>query len=1185
MTILASDIKLLESERMRDTSDGGGRQTGVEIVSGEMGNVFPKISRADATSGRVRLRKIYLAVRAANNDTYAGAHMIISDAPDNARVSCLLFSTGSAFDMRTQARDRIESYVVAGPLSRMRLHGTQLIGQQAILAYQAESEPLPDVGQVLVLSVENSSGVVSSSQYVRITDVTHEVRTFTDASGDFTRRVLTLKIGSRLNQTFVALEATRVSTDSSATKLRQTQVADASQYYGIQPLTEAANINDLTLRLASVYAPLVPSTQRETGVSLASIAAVSAAISCGDSIVPLIQRGMADDVYGTATSGGMTFTLRHLPARGTAMVYLGGDVPVPHNKWTDDGNGELTFTHPTLTSRTGGGTIDYESGVVRIWCNEHLTGYPLLEQYVVAVAVGTAAHTINAPVTLATRGTVYTETLSPIPAPGTLIVDFRALGRWYRLRDNGAGELVANDPSEGTGSVDYVTGASVVTLGALPDVDSAVIYSWGSPVHTAIRAGASTDAGTTLDLDYTLTEAPVVPGSHTVTWVVNGTNRTATDSSGVFTGTGMTGTINYATGAVKLKFSTPPDVGTNLANAYTWRSGTDLIGTATSATITGGTFTVPGAAPFRNGGTMQFQVELSSGASGSLAAYITTGGQVRVSAQQIEAPSGMAYRCADQQVGTFNATTGQVTLSPGTIALSNYVWSGTWRNQTASWTVATPAKPILSVSDIVVERDTSYTGNAITGEVVVPSTVGLRLDLTTTVADSIVPASLLFTATGKTYVDRNGTLYTDISPTTGSGTPAGSIDYATGMCTLTTWANNLAVSRSVLACLTLHGQWTAVDASFRTAGSPIRPASLYVQVTAVDGTLITGTSDVNGVITGANMRGTVQQDMGVVFVEFGALVEGEWVPREVLPSTLRYNCVVITNLPLDPELLGLDPVRLPADGRVPIYRPGDMVVLHNTANTALTNPVAASTTYALPRGDLYSCTLLDAAGLAVDTALYSVDLVAGSVTMAAGWTGGGYTQPLQARHRVEDMAMLTDVQINGQVAIAAPLLHAYPADASYLSGALRFGDMQAIVTNVFDQATWTGVWSDALIGSQATAQFDDINYPVTCLNQSAVTERWRINFTTTTAFQVIGENLGVIATGSTATATTPLNPVTGEPYFNIPAAGWGSGWAAGNQLRFNTVGASGPTWIAQTILAGAALTGDSFDIEGRGDVD
>jgi len=304
-----------------------------------------------------------------------------------------------------------------------------------------------------------------------------------------------------------------------------------------------------------------------------------------------------------------------------------------------------------------------------------------------------------------------------------------------------------------------------------------------------------------------------------------------------------------------------------------------------------------------------------------------------------------------------------------------------------------------------------------------------------------------------------------------------------------------------------------------------------------------------------------------------------------MPSTLRYNCVVITNLPLDPDILGLDPVRLPSDGRVPIYRPGDIVVIHHTDTTALTNPVTASATYSMGRTDLYSLTLADATGTAVSSALYSVNLAAGTLTIDAGWTGSGITQPLTATHRVEDMALLSDVQINGQIELSAPLLHAYPADETYVSSALLFGDLQAIVTNVYDQATWTNIWADALIGSQATAQFDDINYPISCLNESAVTERWRINFTSSTAFQVIGENLGVIATGTTSSVTTPINPVTSDPYFSIPAGGWGSGWATGNQLRFNTIGASGPTWIARTILAGASLAGDQFGFEGRGDVD
>ena len=111
------------------------------------------------------------------------------------------------------------------------------------------------------------------------------------------------------------------------------------------------------------------------------------------------------------------------------------------------------------------------------------------------------------------------------------------------------------------------------------------------------------------------------------------------------------------------------------------------------------------------------------------------------------------------------------------------------------------------------------------------------------------------------------------------------------------------------------------------------------------------------------------------------------------------------------------------------------------------------------------------------------------------------------------------------------------------------------------------------------------------LNDGAVTDRWRINFLTgnpssgTANFQVISENLGVIATGNTGSDCAPVNGLTGKPYFVIRSGGWGLGWSVGNQVRFNTSAASRPIWIARTVLPGATLDGDSFDLQLRGDVD
>lgn len=1180
MPIQPTDIKLLESERMRDTSDGGGRMTGNIIPSGQAGNVFPKVSRVDSVYGRVNLRKIYIAVRTATLEMYAGAHAIITDPPNNDRISCVLFSTGSAFDTRAAARDRIESYVVAGPFSRLRLYGNQLVGQKAILCYQREEEPLPDVGEVLVLSVE-AQGYPATQQYVRITDVTHEVRIFTDAQGDYRQRVLALKIGAPLAQTFPGAEPVRVSTDPSPTKVRGTQVADASKYYGIQPIDEAVTAGALTLRLSSIYAALVPSTQRETPVSLAQIGGAVPLERTGD-VIHEDAGQYTFSRFNINTGGGIRTKSKRPINAGTLLVeYRDPATGSLHVRFTDTGNGVLAGEE--FVAFVGvSGTVNYETGDIHIWAANGASDltHQVRLTYAASVPVSNPAHSRQIPITLGTRGTVYAETLLPIPSPGTLVVDFRALGRWYRLRDNGSGQLIANTQNEGTGSVDYVTGAVVVTLGALPDVDSAVLFAWGSPVHTVIRAGATTDATTTLRLDYRLANAPVVPGTVTISYPVGGLSCNVTDSgaAGNLAGTGVSGTINYTTGDVRLEFSTPPDRAAHVLNAYTWRSGAGLL-SGTTAVISGGSFTVPGTAPFRNGGTMTLTATDSAGTL-TLPAYITAGGQVRVRAFRDGPNHASSTRwIADQQVGTFAADTGVVTLTSA-VSVQTRAWGEDM------WVLETRAAPITGAADIVVEHDTeTYDPNAVTGEAVAVSAVGLTLDLTTTVADMIVPGSVLFRATGKSYADRNGTLYADVDPATGSGTPAGTLDYATGVAHLTFWADNAAVNRAVDACLTQYGNWTSVTAFFRTAGSPIRPASLYVQAATTDGELISGTANQNGEISGSWMRGTVEQTMGVVAVEFGQMQDGAWVPREIMPGTLRYNCVVLSNLPLDANVLGLDPVRLPSDGRVPIYRPGDVVVIHNTQETALPNPVTAGASYSVGRTNLAVLRLEDALGVELAADRYVGDLAAGTVTMASDWDGTGVAHPLVAVHRIEDMSLLADVQINGEISLTAPTLHAYPQAGTYVSSALLYGDLAAIVTNLFDQQTWTGAWSDSLIGSQSNAQYDDINYPVEVLNESAVTERWRINFTSTTAFQLYGENLGLIATGEILIDLAPINPVTGQSYFVLRAAGWGGGWAAGNQLRFNTIGANGPTWIARTILAGASLAGDSFDIEARGDVD
>lgn len=1204
MTILATDIKLLASERMTDTPDGGGRRTSNVIPDGVAGNIFPKVSRLDAVYGRVNLRKIYGQVATANIDTYAGAMSVIMDAPDNDRIHANLFTTSSAFDDRTAARDRIESYLTAGPEGRMVLYGRQLLGQSAILTYQRVEDTLPEPGDVYALSKE-TAGVTIYQQYVRVTDVTHEVRTFTDDGGDFTRRVITLKIGATLRYEFTGPEnPSRLSTVARPTLIRRTNTADAARYFGIKPTVLAGSLGDLTLKVSSVYSPIVPSTQRETSVSNVGLQGAVSTIACAPESVPEFALAVLPAI--TTDSRLVTFRLPSGLMPGSLSLRLHTYSPEVHDSGVtiDDGAGVVAITELSVL-RFLSGSVNYITGIINL--NLYVFSSfsaTLYASYTPAVEVSQTAHTKQIPITLATRGTVYVQTLLPIPAPGTLVVDFRALGKWYRLRDDGTGVMTGDDAAYGTGSINYTTGGMVITLGSLPDVDSSVLLAWGSPAHYVVRAGATSDASTAIEQTLQLTALPVSPGSLTVSWVSGGVAKSATGAGLVLSGN-ATGTVDATTGLVTMNYGAfVPDAGSLVTASYNQLVASGATPVADAATITVGDPTniiLPHAvAP----GSLSMNAYVTVGTD-TLIWYLLSiaddgsGNMVTIQQRLSTSHAGVVIP-GGQVVGTVNYGTGVVSLTGGQ--------SGNWSEWNGSaWVARSSAYAFIGTADYTYNMRTgaasTNTASNQTFDASATSANPLQINITKTSAQAVVPGSLLFTFTGKTYIERNGTLYTDINPLTGSGLEAGSIDYATGLANITYWANGVAGGLTVLSCLTIYGLWTATDAYFRTAGSPIRPSSGYVQVTSTDGVLLTASSNEGGTLTGAFAEGVIQQDMGVVQIRWGewlvaagnetepwydvANVVGAnvWKPRSVMPSTMTYNCVVLSNLPLNADILGLDPVRLPNDGKVPIYRPADVVVIHNTKSYALPNPAVAAAVYNVGRTALSDLWLIDALGVRVPLTHYIADIAAGTVTMDAALNLGAIPQPLVARHRIEELNLLSDVQINGLLSLTGPLTRAYDATDTLVSSALLFGDMFARVVGVFDQGTWTGAWSDLLIGAQATGQYNTIDYPVEVLNDGCVTERWRINFTSTTAFQLIGENLGQIATGTTAADLQVSNALTGLPYFVLRAAGWGAGWAVGNQLRFNTIGASAPIWIARTVLPGATLSGDSFDLQLRGDVD
>ena len=358
-----TDLKLLESERMTDFSDGGGRMTNREIVSGQIGNVWPKISRLDSVNGRDNFRKMFVAVQTATQEMAGGVHTIVSAPPADPLVDVTIFKTGSAFDTRADAQDWVERWVVRGPQSRMVLYGTQFEGQASITVYQRVEEPIPEIATVLCLSTE-AAGYVANEQYVRVSDILrNEVRTFTHTWGGseqtFQRRVLTLRLEAKLRFEFPGPETVtpyQVSTTGSAqqgtftpTLVRETSIQDATRYFGISPLDEAAATNSYNLRLASVYAQIVPTATRETAVSLAGIAGTMRLAGASNASIP--------EIVASSTVPGVN-TWRTSRAILPGTLQIGSATQTEQLRFADDGDGNIIH----LATATPCGRVDYELG-------------------------------------------------------------------------------------------------------------------------------------------------------------------------------------------------------------------------------------------------------------------------------------------------------------------------------------------------------------------------------------------------------------------------------------------------------------------------------------------------------------------------------------------------------------------------------------------------------------------------------------------------------------------------------------------------------------------------------------------------------------------------------------------------------------------------------------------------------
>ena len=1192
MTIAATNIKMRKSQRLTDNADGGGRMVQAEVEDGVLNNLFPNIGDEERTTGRTVLRKAFVHVDTPDTDVLKDAIGVILRQPEDSKITMVMMGLGSYSDTRSEARDRIESYTIKGVESRYVLLGNHFVGQQSLQVYCMADAATPEISDNWCLATAQS-GYPAAEQYVRISKILSRTsQTFYDDRGAFERDVIIVEIASALLVNFYGMSSpNRFSNEKPPTRVHETNIVEAATYATVKALTEEADAGALSVKVDSPYVPIVPAATAETPV---------VDLQAGQGTVSYVQAGPTDGLsvtFSSAFAAGVSVS-RSL---GNPLVKGATRATVAALELLDDGGGRLASASPSPWS----GTVDYATGTVAI---QHESGASSTAVTIVATAAGPVTdqgYTQRQEVTQGNVGIIWLFNLVPLPAPGTVVVDYRALGRWIRLTDTGTGQL-AGRPGEGTGTINYATGAVMVTCGSLPDINSEMLVSWGTGVICERRDGDV--AIQPPRLSFLLGQGGIKPGSE---WLVSAAPVTAVDDgAGVIELSGTPiGYVVYATGEVSLQLTTLPDSNSTISASYDYSD--NEVESFTPVPDGGGigSIALP-VSPVRAGSVaMRWQVTVRPATEPELGAPAIA---LTIVARDdgaglIKAVSagGAAFTAT---LGTINYTTGEISCQFGqmsipNVPMPNYINTGGfgggdyWRIQGRTRAAVTasfsPGTLVTAEWQSAVAADSSETE-----DLALPP---VRLDLTPGVIDAIVPGSVRFTFKGRTYVDRSGSLYSDINPVTGAGTFSGTLDYASGQATISLWTAGGSNAVSIQALLTRLFEPGTDAMYFRTPGSPLRAGVFTLRANTLDGTLITATADVSGNLTGTLIDGTVDWGTGTVAVRFGEMVtaagnESEpwydpdnvvgpnvWRPQLVIPSSVYLGAVVFRSIPLSSVVVGLDPTRLPSDGRVPGFRAGQTVLIHHSEEVTV-SPTPGQVVD-LGREDLSEIEIRDSEGVPVLSAWYALDLDAGTVSFTDPLNLSGYTLPLKIRHSIENRRLCAGVQITGDIEINAALSRDFPM-GTLISSAVRLGeangslDLQARVQSLFDINTWNAnVWLDALGPGQsaAPATFNEVDYPLIVTNADAITERWALVFTNSATYSVVGETVGTIVTGqSIAADCAPINPRTGQPYFTIDKDGFGGGWATNNAVRFNTIGGLAPLWFSRCTLPGTPETDSDY---------
>ncbi len=547
MAIETNNLVLYKSERLTDTSDGGGKYNGQVIVDGQSNNLFDDIAEMDRTMGDVSMRKIFPAVTTNDTDKLMGATVFISENPVDPNVSALIFSTKSWTDERQAAKNRVENYLAKGGQIAGTPLDTHWQGMKSVQVAMFPTEVESAVGDTIVL-ISDEGKPLEREQYIRITKVETRTAIMIVDGKQVEYKIATYTINDPLSVDFVGLSAKQwYNGDKSKTIIRDTIVADTGNYYGSVGLKTEAKVGEYTVNAKDIFSQIIPSAQTETPIIDVNAAGESVVLVAGNdaAITVSIPTTVSTSQNLYLGSGVMPSSLSFL-LFGQAVTDQGG----------------LLKT----SSGTQVGTVNYQKGLLQ-WTSAATTGATTLNiTFKPAAAPNQYYQSYAVPVTQNNQSTNWTGVLVPTPAPGSLSISYMSQGKFYELKDDGSGQLKGSSASFGSGRINYETGSWLLTTGALPDVDTPILLLWGTPIVTFIRSNLGVEKAA---FKFDLSQLSIAPGV-TVTWLLEGEPKTAiSNAQGKFTGD-ATGDINYALGTGKIIPNKLPQKNTQFTVTYSY---------------------------------------------------------------------------------------------------------------------------------------------------------------------------------------------------------------------------------------------------------------------------------------------------------------------------------------------------------------------------------------------------------------------------------------------------------------------------------------------------------------------------------------------------------------------------------------------------------------------------------------